>query len=127
MAKALALDHLQVAMPRGEEAAARNFYGVILGLAEIAKPPPLAGRGGVWYQCGPQQVHLGVEDDFRPAKKAHPAFVVDDLDDIQRALSASGFPVILDPVTIAGSRRLFTEDPFGNRVELTQTHVEAAR
>ena len=126
MAKALALDHLQVAMPRGEEAAARNFYGVILGLAEIPKPPPLAARGGVWFQCGPQQVHLGVEDDFRPAKKAHPAFVVDDLDEIQRALSASGFPMILDPVTLAGGRRLFTEDPFGNRVELTQPRVEAA-
>lgn len=127
MARALALDHLQVAIPRGEEAAARNFYGVILGLPEIPKPPPLAARGGVWFQCGPQQVHLGVEDDFRPAKKAHPAFVVDDLNGIQRALSAGGFPVVLDPVTLAGSRRVFTEDPFGNRVELTQPHVEAAK
>ena len=127
MARALALDHLQVAIPRGEEAAARNFYGVILGLPEIPKPPPLAARGGVWFQCGPQQVHLGVEDDFRPAKKAHPAFVVDDLDGIQRALSAGGFPVVLDPVTLVGSRRVFTEDPFGNRVELTQPHVEAAK
>jgi catechol 2,3-dioxygenase-like lactoylglutathione lyase family enzyme len=126
MAKALALDHLQVAMPRGEEAAARNFYGVILGLAEIPKPPPLTARGGVWFQCGPHQLHLGVEDDFRPAKKAHPAFVVDDLDAIQQALGAGGFPVVLDPVALAGSRRLFTEDPFGNRVELTQPHVEAA-
>jgi catechol 2,3-dioxygenase-like lactoylglutathione lyase family enzyme len=127
MAKALALDHIQVAMPRGEEAAARNFYGAILGLAEIPKPPPLATRGGVWFQCGPQQVHLGVEDDFRPAKKAHPAFGVDDLEHVQRALSAGGFPVVLDPVTLAGSRRLFTEDPFGNRVELTQPHVETAK
>jgi catechol 2,3-dioxygenase-like lactoylglutathione lyase family enzyme len=127
MAKALALDHVQVAMPRGEEAAARSFYGVILGLPEIAKPPPLAARGGVWFQCVPQQLHLGVEDDFSPARKAHPAFVVDDLDEIQRALSASGSPVILDPVTLAGSRRLFTEDPFGNRVELTQPPAEAAK
>ena len=120
MAKALALDHLQVAMPRGEEAAARAFYGRVLGLAEIPKPEPLAARGGVWFQCGAQQLHLGVEEDFRPAKKAHPAFAVDDLDALARDLEAGGYRVVVDSVQPEGGRRIFTEDPFGNRVELIQ-------
>jgi predicted enzyme related to lactoylglutathione lyase len=120
MAKALALDHLQVAMPRGEEAAARAFYGHLLGLAEIPKPQLLAARGGLWFQCGSQQLHLGVEDDFRPAKKAHPAFVVDDLQALAKELEAGGHPVVEDSMQLEGSRRIFTEDPFGNRVELTQ-------
>jgi hypothetical protein len=76
MPKVTALDHVQVAMPQGQEAAARVFYGGVLGLPEIAKPESLAARGGVWFQCGHQQLHLGVEEDFRPAKKAHPAFTV---------------------------------------------------
>lgn len=125
MGKALALDHIQVAMPRGEEAAARAFYGHVLGLTEIPKPEPLAARGGVWFKCGAQQLHLGVEDDFRPAKKAHPAFAVDDLDALARELEAGGYCVIVDSVQVQGSRRIFTEDPFGNRVELTQ-HSSAA-
>jgi len=125
MAKALALDHLQVAMPRGEEAAARAFYGNVLGLTEIPKPEPLAERGGLWFQCGPQQLHLGVEDDFRPAKKAHPAFVVDDLKALAKELHAAGYHVVLDSVQVEGSRRIFTEDPFGNRVELTQQSCTA--
>jgi predicted enzyme related to lactoylglutathione lyase len=120
MAKALALDHLQVAMPRGEEAAARAFYGRVLGLAEIPKPEPLVARGGVWFQCGAQQLHLGVEEDFRPAKKAHPAFAVDDLDALARDLEAGGYRVVVDSVQPEGGRRILTEDPFGNRVELIQ-------
>lgn len=120
MAKALGLDHLQVAMPRGEEAAARSFYGDLLGLPELPKPEQLAARGGVWFQCGHQQLHLGVEDDFRPAKKAHPAFVVDDLDAVARALEMRGFRVVMDRIQLEGVLRGFTEDPFGNRVELTQ-------
>lgn len=120
MAKALALDHLQLAMPRGEEAAGRAFYGRVLGLAEIRKPEPLAARGGLWFQCGPQQLHLGVEDDFRPAKNAHPAFVVDDLEALAKELQTEGYAIVLDSVQIEGGRRIFTEDPFGNRVELTQ-------
>jgi catechol 2,3-dioxygenase-like lactoylglutathione lyase family enzyme len=125
MGKALALDHLQVAMPRGEEAAARDFYGRVLGLAEIPKPEPLVARGGVWFQCGSQQLHLGVEDDFRPAKKAHPAFVVDDLEALAKDLQAGGYRVVLDSVQLDVGRRIFTEDPFGNRVELTQQAGEA--
>jgi catechol 2,3-dioxygenase-like lactoylglutathione lyase family enzyme len=120
MAKALALDHFQLAMPRGAEPAARAFYGRVLGLAEIPKPEPLAARGGLWFQCGPQQLHLGVEDDFRPAKKAHPAFLVDNLEALAKELQAEGYPVVLDSVQSDGGRRIFTEDPFGNRVELTQ-------
>lgn len=127
MGKALAFDHIQVAMPGGQESAARLFYSGILGLSEIPKPEPLAARGGAWFQCGSQQLHLGVEHDFKPAKKAHPAFVVDDLESIERALRAGGFPVVQDPVELAGGRRLFTEDPFGNRIELTQPSVEEAR
>jgi predicted enzyme related to lactoylglutathione lyase len=119
MGKAVALDHIQVAMPGGEEAAARAFYGHALGLAEIPKPEPLAARGGLWFQCGAQQLHLGVEDDFRPAKKAHPAFAVDDLDALAKNLEASGYRVVVDLVQLQGGRRIFTEDPFGNRVELT--------
>jgi catechol 2,3-dioxygenase-like lactoylglutathione lyase family enzyme len=125
MGKALALDHLQVAMPRGEEPAARDFYGRLLALTEIPKPEPLAARGGLWFQCGTQQLHLGVEDDFRPAKKAHPAFVVDDLEELGQALEASGYRVFVDAVQPKGGRRVFTEDPFGNRVELIQ-HGDAA-
>jgi catechol 2,3-dioxygenase-like lactoylglutathione lyase family enzyme len=125
MGKALAFDHIQVAMPRGEEAAARAFYGHMLGLPEISKPEPLAARGGVWFQCGSQQLHLGVEDDFRPAKKAHPAFAVDDLDALARDLEAGGYRVVVDSVHLQGSRRIFTEDPFGNRVELSQRDSEA--
>ncbi len=121
MAKALGLDHLQVAMPRGEEAAARAFYGGVLGLLEIPKPQALAARGGVWFECGRQQLHLGVEDDFRPARKAHPAFVVDDLDALTRVLEANGFRVVVDSVQLQGGQRAFTEDPFGNRIELTQS------
>lgn len=125
MAKVLALDHLQVAMPRGEEAAARAFYGRVLGLTELPKPEPLAARGGLWFQCGPQQLHLGVEDDFRAAKKAHPAFVVDDLEELAKELHAGGYCVVLDSVQLEGSRRIFTEDPFGNRVELTRQSATA--
>ena len=125
MGKALSLDHLQVAMPRGEEAAARDFYGRVLGLIEIPKPEPLAGRGGLWFQCGTQQLHLGVEDDFCPAKKAHPAFVVDDLEALATELQAGGYRVVLDSVQLEGGRKIFTEDPFGNRVELTQQEVKA--
>ena len=125
MGKAVALDHLQVAMPRAKEAAARAFYGHVLGLAEIPKPEQLAARGGVWFQCGPQQLHLGVEDVLRPAKKAHPAFAVEDLDALARDLEAGDYRAVVDSVQLEGSRRNFTEDPFGIRVELIQHGSEA--
>ena len=126
MTKVLALDHLQVAMPRGEESAARAFYGDLLGLPELPKPAAQARRGGVWFQCGTQQLHLGVEDDFRAAKKAHPAFVVDDLVQIGQRLTDAGFSVG-EIEALGEATRLFTEDPFGNRVELLQPKPSISR
>lgn len=122
MPKAVAIDHVQLAMPRGEEQSARSFYVGVLGLEEISKPANLAARGGVWFRCGGLQVHLGVEDGFRPAKKAHPAFVVDDLAGFAKLLGEQGLNVQRDGEPLAGVMRLFTEDPFGNRIELVQQH-----
>jgi catechol 2,3-dioxygenase-like lactoylglutathione lyase family enzyme len=112
----LALDHLQLAMPRGREAEARAFYGDILGLEELTKPPNLAVRGGVWFMLGPQQLHLGVEQDFRPAKKAHPAFLAEDLEDLRVRLRNRGFAPYEDE-PLAGYDRFYVADPFGNRLE----------
>jgi len=110
------IDHIQIAAPEGCEAAAREFYGGILGMAEIEKPPALRARGGCWFQCGVQQVHIGVERDFRPAKKAHPAFVVADLDELRQALRARQIAVV-DDFEMAPARRFYAEDPWGNRLE----------
>lgn len=112
----LTLDHLQLAMPRDREAEARAFYGGILGLKELTKPPNLAVRGGVWFALGTQQLHLGVEQDFRPAKKAHPAFLADDLDDLRGLLKSKGFAPYEDE-PLAGYDRFYVADPFGNRLE----------
>ncbi len=103
-------------MPAGEEAAARAFYGDLLGLTEVAKPAGLAGRGGVWFGEG---LHLGVETPFAPARKAHPALAVGDLDAVAARLAAAGHPVDWDG-TIPGVRRFHTADPFGNRVEVLE-------
>ena len=119
------LDHLQIAAPPGCEEAAREFYGGILGLQEIEKPEPLRSRGGCWFSCGSQQLHLGVEQDFRPAKKAHPAFVAADLDELRNELSARGINVVED-ASIPGVRRFFAEDPWGNRLEFVEQHRESA-
>lgn len=115
----LAIEHVQLAMPPGEEAKARAFYGELLGLPEVAKPAHLAARGGVWFEAGPVKVHLGVEDGFRPARKAHPAFVVDDLDRLVARLRAAGCEVT-DDTPLAGWRRTYTWDLFGNRIELME-------
>ncbi|MFL5859739.1 MAG: VOC family protein [Solirubrobacteraceae bacterium] len=116
-----ALDHVQVAAPVGCESEARRFYGEILGLAEVEKPPGLNARGGVWFAlAGGCQLHVGVAADFAPAVKAHPGLRVDDvarLEMLGRGLSAAGAPVVWDS-QLAGVRRFFTADPFGNRVEL---------
>jgi catechol 2,3-dioxygenase-like lactoylglutathione lyase family enzyme len=117
-----ALDHVQIAMPSGGEPAAREFYGDLLGLTELPKPPNLAARGGLWFQCGSLQVHLGVEAEFRPAKKAHPAFLVRDLEEVRAALAHTGHEVTLDPEPSPGVERIFTKDPFGNRIELIEPH-----
>jgi len=118
--KILGFDHVQVAMPEHEEAAARRFYGELLGLEEIAKPVEIAGRGGVWFACGRQQLHLGVEVSFRPAKKAHPALLVDGYDELMQRLRAEGFEVVEDRA-VPSLTRFFTSDPFGNRIEVLRS------
>jgi catechol 2,3-dioxygenase-like lactoylglutathione lyase family enzyme len=119
MSEVVALDHLQLAMPRGREAEARAFYGDILGLRELTKPANLAVRGGVWFQLGTQQLHLGVEGDFRPAKKAHPAFLVHNLAGLRARLEQSGFEPYEDE-PLDGYQRCYVADPFGNRLELME-------
>jgi catechol 2,3-dioxygenase-like lactoylglutathione lyase family enzyme len=114
------LDHLQIAAPEGCEAAARDFYGALLDLREIEKPESLRARGGCWFECGTQQLHIGVEKDFRPAKKAHPAFAATNFDDLRQALLARGIKVI-DDFSIPGIRRFHTEDPWGNRLEFLES------
>jgi catechol 2,3-dioxygenase-like lactoylglutathione lyase family enzyme len=107
------LDHVQVAAPPGCEAAARAFYGELLGLEEVEKPESLRGRGGVWFQ----QLHVGVEDDFRPARKAHPALRVSDIDALATRLTIAGKRIEWDDA-LPGIRRFYTSDPWGNRVEV---------
>ncbi len=115
----LGIDHVQLVMPQGQEAAARQFYDNVLGMPEISKPADLALRGGAWFQCGPLQIHLGVEPDFRPARKAHPAILVSDVNALIARLRMAGVEV-LDDVQIEGYQRIFAFDPFGNRLEFMQ-------
>ena len=115
----LRIDHVQLAMPRGEEEKARAFYGGVLGLPEVAKPPGLAARGGVWFESGHVKVHLGIEEDFRPARKAHPAFVVRNLRAMAERLRAAGVEASPD-VLMPGHERVYVSDPFGNRLELLE-------
>lgn len=112
-----AVDHVQLGMPPGGEDTARAFYTGILGLREVAKPAELAGRGGAWFAGRSVAVHLGVEDDFKPASKAHPAFVVDDLVLVRDRLSMAGMAVTDDDSGLP-LRRCYVRDPFGNRIEL---------
>jgi catechol 2,3-dioxygenase-like lactoylglutathione lyase family enzyme len=118
--KILAIDHLQLAMPAGEEARARAFYGGILGFTEIPKPPELAKRGGVWFQAGGVTLHLGIETDFRPARKAHPALIVDDLKVFLQACQANGIETDTSQPPLEGYKRAHVFDPFGNRIELME-------
>jgi catechol 2,3-dioxygenase-like lactoylglutathione lyase family enzyme len=113
------LDHVQIAAPPGCEAQARHFYGELLGLAELEKPAPLAPRGGAWFALGDAQLHIGVEAGFRPARKAHPALRVDaaTLDELARRLGEDGAPVRWDD-ELPHVRRFFTDDPWGNRLEV---------
>jgi catechol 2,3-dioxygenase-like lactoylglutathione lyase family enzyme len=115
------IDHVQLAIPAGGEAACRAFYCGVLGWSEIAKPAGLQARGGLWLVVGDAQVHLGVDPDFRPARKAHPAFATDDLDAIAAALKTAGRAVDWDDA-IAGRRRFYTSDPVGNRLEFIASH-----
>ena len=121
------IDHVQLAMPTGGEGLAREFYGKLLGLAEIPKPATLASRGGAWFQCGSIQLHLGVESEFRPARKAHPAFLVQRLSVLVDALTRAGYEVNIESGPTTGVDRAFTADPFGNRIELVQSHANGER
>lgn len=106
-------------MPRGEEAGARAFYADVLGMVEIPKPAVLAARGGAWFRAGGAELHLGVDDDFRPARKGHPGVLVDDLDEVIARLAAAGQPVTRDS-DFPGFRRVYAHDPFGNRLEFLE-------
>jgi catechol 2,3-dioxygenase-like lactoylglutathione lyase family enzyme len=113
------IDHVQLAAPPGCEEEARRFFGGLLGLDELEKPPPLAARGGAWFACGGQAIHVGVERDFAPARKAHPAFALDSLaeiDALAARLVAAGVEVRFDD-ELPGYRRFYADDPWGNRLE----------
>lgn len=118
------LHHVQLAMPRGEEPAARAFYGGVLGMAEIDKPPVLAARGGAWFRAGGVELHLGVEDDFRPARKGHPGILVGGLDEVVRRVRGAGQDVAWDD-EFPGYRRVYAHDPFGNRLEFLEARNDA--
>jgi catechol 2,3-dioxygenase-like lactoylglutathione lyase family enzyme len=118
-AKLLGLHHVQLAMPPGEEEAAVKFYGAILGLSQVDKPPELAPRGGVWFREGSLEVHLGVEEQFSPAHKAHPAFLVNNLETLRERIETAGYRVT-DDVPLEGFHRCHVRDPFGNRLELVE-------
>jgi catechol 2,3-dioxygenase-like lactoylglutathione lyase family enzyme len=110
------IDHVQIAIPPGAEDRARDFYGRILRLVEVDKPENLRKRGGVWFSLGLRQFHLGVDKDFVPTKKAHPAFLVEDVEQVKRALEANGYTAI-DDEPLQGFDRIYALDPFGNRLE----------
>lgn len=111
---------MQIAAPEGCEQQARDFYGHLLGLEEIEKPEPLRSRGGCWFKVGTQQLHVGVEQDFRPARKAHPAFAVTDIDKLAAALDLANVDYRWDS-TIPGVRRFHAHDPWGNRLEFVES------
>lgn len=110
------LDHVQLAMPTGEEARARAFFVGVLGMTEETKPSPLDARGGCWFRAGAAILHLGVESPFSPQKKAHPAFIVDDLAALGETLTAAGHSIMWDDA-LPNRRRFYAADPFGNRLE----------
>ncbi len=114
-----ALDHVQLAMPPGGEAVARAFYEGVLGIPEVPKPPNLAKRGGCWFERGSLKVHLGVEADFRASRKAHPAFLVENLEALQSVIESAGYTLKTDE-PLAGYNRIYVDDPFGNRIELME-------
>lgn len=115
----LGLHHVQLAIPEGSEDVCREFWSGVLGLDEVEKPPVLAARGGCWFRGGGLEVHLGVEQDFSPARKAHPGILTDDVDAVAERLTAAGVAVQWDD-DFPGMRRFYTADPFGNRLELLQ-------
>ena len=113
------LDHVQLAMPAGREADAIAFYEGVLGIPEVPKPPHLAARGGCWFERDDLKVHLGVDPEFRPARKARPAFLVADVRALAAAAADAGHRVV-DDEPLAGYDRVYVDDPFGNRIELME-------
>ncbi|NKY04561.1 glyoxalase [Gordonia polyisoprenivorans] len=118
------LHHMQLAMPAGEEDRARAFFVDVLGMAEVGKPAVLAERGGVWFRAGGLELHLGVESDFRPARKAHPGILVDDLDALFQRLAGAGYSVQPDG-DFPGFRRFYATDPFDNRLEFLEPEYDS--
>jgi catechol 2,3-dioxygenase-like lactoylglutathione lyase family enzyme len=114
-----AIDHIQLAMPAGQEDVARKFYSDLLGIPEIPKPPHLARRGGVWFERDGVKIHLGIDPDFRPAKKAHPGLLVGDLQALLKQLKAAGVDSV-EAEPLPGFDHVYVDDPFGNRIELMQ-------
>ncbi len=119
MGSVIGIDHVQLSMPAGEEQTARAFYADALGLDEVPKPAHLAVRGGCWFAGGGANIHLGIEQDFRPARKAHPALLVDDLNAFTAQLAAAGI-AFTPGKPLEGYVRGDIVDPFGNRIELMQ-------
>jgi len=115
----LSIEHVQLAMPAGMEQRAREFYQGLLGIPEVPKPPAFAGRGGAWFERGHLKIHLGVEMDFRPARKAHPALLVSNLESLVSQLKAHDLKIVEDD-PLEGYLRVYVSDPFGNRIELLE-------
>ncbi|CAM3434984.1 VOC family protein [Aeromicrobium ponti] len=113
------IDHIQLAAPKGCEEQARRFYGDMLGLKEIPKPENLQKRGGCWFICGNQEIHIGVQENFLPAKKAHPGLVVENLEELRSSLQKLKI-AIKEEAPIEGRKRFFADDPFGNRIEFLE-------
>ncbi len=118
----LPIHHVQLAIPAGGEPAGRQFWGTVLGMEELDKPPVLAARGGCWFRGGALEVHLGVEDPFAPARKAHPGLLIQGLHQLAERLEQAGHPVTWDG-EFPGHDRFYSTDPFGNRLEFLQTQV----
>lgn len=120
------IDHVQLAAPAGCEAAARDFFGRLLGFPEVEKPEALRSRGGCWFQVGSKQLHIGVDANFRAATKAHVAFATRDIDALYCALEKAGVRCVWDEV-LGGVRRFYANDPWGNRLEFTEPTSRVAR
>ncbi|MFG2095510.1 VOC family protein [Streptomyces sp. NPDC048612] len=118
------LDHIQLSAPPGTEDALRVYYGDLLGMTEVSKPPTLAANGGCWFEAGTARVHLGIDPDHRPSKKAHPGLRVHDLDAFATRLATGGAPVTWDH-NLPGHRRFYSVDPAGNRLEFLEAVTTA--
>jgi catechol 2,3-dioxygenase-like lactoylglutathione lyase family enzyme len=113
------IDHIQLAAPKGSEDTARKFFKNILGFEEVEKPKELKKRGGVWFEFGNYQIHIGIEEPFYPAKKAHPAFEIENIEELRKHLVTNGIDV-MDDDKLPGAKRFYISDPFGNRMELLE-------